>query len=121
MPDNVDVLRRHTKHEGTLDGYLQQVNGHGELGFSIFDVMTGKGIPCSFGDALRGEVKRSLYERVRVSGMVHYTRAGQPTRIEATNIVQLPKCKAGLFRIPPIDITGGEDAVDYIERLRGDE
>lgn len=117
---NVDRLTRRSKQEGMLEGCLQRVDAHGDLRFRIFDVVTGEGVPCDFGDALREKVRSSLYERVKVTGTIHYSREGKPVRVEVKDVTPFPKNPPGFFRIPPIDITGGVDAADYIERLRED-
>jgi len=117
---NVAELTKEYQLPGVVDGLLQRVNAHSELTFSIFDVLTGNRTNCRFGPDLRDKIKDALYARVRVKGTVHYSRSGRPVLIDAEDIVAFPPEPTRLFRIPPVDVTGGIDPANYVERLRRD-
>jgi hypothetical protein len=105
-----------------VEGLLQQVNAHSERKFYVYDTLTDRKVPCTFGEALSGAVKEALYDRVSVHGNVRYDADGRPISVKAEQVTrfapmaELPQ----FFQIPPMDITGGVDPADYIEELYED-
>lgn len=76
--------------EGSVDGTLEKLNGHGAREFVIFDTVTDRGIICYVDDALLREAPRYFFKRVEVLGKVRYRHDGQPVSIHATEIIPFP-------------------------------
>ncbi|MDX3307651.1 hypothetical protein ACWGH3_22450 [Streptomyces sp. NPDC054884] len=86
----------------------------------------GEVIPVYFGDDLDPELRRAWRrDRVEVTGEITENAQGQSVRMRATVVERLPtepllsdeELRAGFWP----DMTGGQDAVDYLEALRGEK
>jgi hypothetical protein len=82
-------------------------------------------IPVYFSDDLDPELRRAWRrDRVEVTGEITENAQGQSVQMRATEIELLPtepqlsddELRGGFWP----DMTGGQDAVDYVEALRGD-
>ncbi|MEU9671427.1 hypothetical protein AB0J81_24360 [Streptomyces bobili] len=85
----------------------------------------GEVIPVYFGDDLDPELRRAWRrDRVEVTGEITENAQGQSVRMRATEIDLLPTepllsdedLRGGFWP----DMTGGQDAVEYVEALRGE-
>ncbi|MEU0741028.1 hypothetical protein [Streptomyces sp. NPDC006134] len=85
----------------------------------------GEVIPVYFSDDLDPQLRRAWRrDRVEVTGEITENAQGQSVRMRATDIELLPtepqlsddELRAGFWP----DMTGGQDAVDYVEALRGE-
>jgi hypothetical protein len=125
---NVDALTQTApgpRYDYTsLTGILEQVTympGHPK--FRLRRSASGLTVDCTFDPSRLSEVKDALPNRVRVSGTAKYNRVGDPISMQVDQIEQLPTQN----RLPQfddlvgIDITEGEDAAEYVGRLRGDD
>jgi len=125
---NVDALtqtapRPHFDHT-SLTGMLEQITYTSERHrFRLRRGVSGLAVECTFEPGFLDEVKAALPHRVRVSGAAKYNRVGDPISIQVELIELLPgKEKLPQFDdLSGIDITGGEDAAEYVGRLRGDD
>jgi hypothetical protein len=81
-------------------------------------------IPVYFDDDLDTELRRAWRrDRVEVTGEITENAQGQGVQMRATEIELLPteaqlsddELRSGFWP----DMTGGQDAVDYVEALRG--
>ncbi len=119
---HVDMLTRTTEHEGTVEGQLELVNAHSGLKFYVYDVLTGRRVACAFTEALREEVKDSLFERVEVRGTLERDADGRVVSVKAHSLRRLPPMSSlpQFFDVKPLDLTGGQDPADYIEELYED-
>lgn len=120
---NVDTLIGVRYEEiGAVEGRIEAINIHNRLQFSIYDFVTGRGVQCSFPDAMFNEVKAVLGHRAIVHGTVRTDRQGQPISVRVERIErmhtrdELPAV-SDLRGIDP-DFTGGMDAAEYIRMMR---
>ncbi|MEU6538065.1 hypothetical protein [Streptomyces sp. NPDC047000] len=102
--------------EGDTQRYRPRALLHTEVG--------GEVVPVYFSDDLEPVVRRARRrDRVEVTGEITENAQGQILRMRATEIEVLPteprlpddELAAGFWP----DMTGGQDAVDYVEALRG--
>ena len=119
---NVDILTRTYEQPGTVEGMLEQVIGHSEYKFYIYDTLTGARVSCSFTDALRDDVRQALFARAQVSGIVTFTHDGQAESVKVEHVRIMPG-QADLpqfYEVRPLNITGGKDPVQFLEELYED-
>ena len=125
---NVDALtqtapRPHFDHT-SLTGVLEQITYTPDRHkFRLRRGVSGLTVDCTFAPEHLEEVKAALPHRVRVSGAAKYNRVGDPISMKVEAIELLPsKDKLPQFDdLSGIDITGGDDAAEYVGRLRGDD
>ena len=125
---NIDALtqaapRPHFDHT-SLIGMLEQITYTPDRHkFRLRRGVSGLAVDCTFAPEQLEEVKAALPRRVRVSGVTKYNRVGDPISMQVETIELLPgKEKLPQFDdLSGIDITGGEDAAEYVGRLRGDD
>jgi hypothetical protein len=112
---------------GSIDGFLRRVTidqrpGHERSELQIIDRHTDQVVDCEVTPAKAAELSPYVGKRVILYGTIRYTANHVPTRIavdsyEAIDESNLPKL-ADLHKLG-ISITGGEDAADFVEGLRG--
>jgi hypothetical protein len=110
-----------------LEGRLEALSVHGQPEFWIYDLITDSGTRCEFEakdlGAVADLVKRRA--RVRVCGKVKFNQTHHPVSVDVVAFTplrgqdELPQIR-DLHRAH-IDITGGENAVEYIRGLRDAE
>lgn len=125
---NVDALTQtaprprfdHTSLTGVLEQITYTEDRHR---FRLRRSVSGLAVDCAFTPELLEQVKAALPHRVRVAGETKYNRVGDPISMQVETIELLPgKEKLPQFDdLSGIDITGGEDAAEYVGRLRGDD
>jgi hypothetical protein len=82
-------------------------------------VATEHPVKCGFGRELFEQVRAALDRRALVTGIARYNNNHKIMSFRATDIEvidddNLPQFRAG----EEVDITGGEDPVDYVRRFR---
>jgi hypothetical protein len=118
------LLRRseHTEY-GTIEGRIETLSIRGRRAFYVWDVVSGHRVECGLGGErgeLLDEAHRAFGKRVAVSGLIRYRGPNEPQSITVDGITVLREAD-DLPRVsdyPPIDITGGVDAVTYVRGLR---
>lgn len=109
---------------GSLEGYLEAVNFHGNPRFTIWERSTRSMVQCSLpkGPEWRERVKSLLEKRVLVSGKIRYFSNGFPRSIsEIRDLVDntpdptLPRAEFGC--IP--DAEAAKDPAKFLRKIRG--
>lgn len=118
----VDAYRAET----SLDGRLDAIYLHGENPqFLIWDPITDRSTRCYFSEQDVEDVVGLLTNRVRVFGTARFNKRDEATSIEVDEFFRLPERGESPtladLHAAGIDITGGEDAADYVRRLRDGE
>ena len=106
-----------------LEGRIEQLSLHGHSEFNIYDSLNDHPIKCVFNPDDVGKIAGLIVHRarLRVYGQARY-RNGQPTAISVETFEELPEqtnlpTLDDLHRMQ-IDLTGGEDSVGVVRRLR---
>jgi hypothetical protein len=72
---------------GSVEGSLDVISIHNRLRFTVYERSSSSGegarIECLFPEALLGQVKTALGERVCIRGRVRYRKDGVPATVEA--------------------------------------
>ena len=119
-----EVLNPRRGDLGSLDGYLEVVNFHGNPRFAIWERGTRSMVKCFLpeGPEWKERVKSLLGKRVLVSGRIRYFSNGFPRSIsEIRDIVDntpdptLPKAYFGC--IP--DAEAAKDPAKFLRKIRG--
>jgi hypothetical protein len=105
--------------QATLEGTVEATDIHRTPHFRIYDVATEHPVKCGFGRELFEQVRAALDRRALVTGIARYNNNHKIMSFRATDIEvidddNLPQFRAG----EEVDITGGEDPVDYVRRFR---
>jgi hypothetical protein len=110
----------------TVEGVMDQVtaeDGASKFKFRIAHPLTGAEILCSFDHSIveLERVKDALPHRVAVYGRAKIDAKGKIASIEACQLRKLPEASAfpSISSLPKTNITGGMDATEYVERVRG--
>lgn len=86
------------------------------FGFGVEDQVTGKKIKCVVPHDKVREVADALDQRVAVTGQCVYSRNGEPVVLNVSSIRTLRPI--AYKDIPPLKLTDGEDAADFVRRMR---
>ncbi|HLN30460.1 MAG TPA: OB-fold nucleic acid binding domain-containing protein [Gemmataceae bacterium] len=114
----IETARRYIDY-GTIEGQLQTVSVRGTQHFFTYETFTDNKVMCSVTPEQFQQWMSLLGKRVAVTGRIRY-RNHQPQGINVENIrvlrdsSELPQ----LAEIPPIDITSGLPAEEYVRRMR---
>lgn len=74
---------------------------------------------CEFADNSQMDIAKSLVtKRVMVTGVAKYNTKGLAETIEVDYIEGFPEDLPPVSDLVPVDITGGEDPADYVDRMR---
>lgn len=84
------LLEAAYEDDGSVDGILEKLNGHGHLEFVIYDLIYKRPITCEVAQDKLGEAWKSFLKRVEVVGKVRYRRDGMPVSVKATEIIPFP-------------------------------
>jgi hypothetical protein len=116
---------------GSVEGTLAKTGRwRGKPAFYVRDALTGSDVLCFPGRNLASRFgeETSVSEvwrgkRVRVSGIIEYTSAGQVKCIRADSVEELSERNKtpDVEEIFDPDFTGGLSPLAYLERLRGEE
>jgi hypothetical protein len=118
---NVDeLLPKEHEEIGSCEGRIESLSIHGRTTFGIWDAVTGRAVECRFPQELYQEAYSLFGQRVLVTGLVRYSRAGGPKVVRVESIrrlrsqSELPQARD----LEGIDITGGLDPAEYVRRNR---
>jgi hypothetical protein len=76
---------------GTVEGRLESVTVHDRRTFSVYDLLTGERIECSFGHRiLLATILGAMERRVRVHGAIRYRDTGEIVGMLAETLQPLP-------------------------------
>lgn len=92
IPANVDdVLGAPVVGFGTVEGLLEAFNIHGPSPtFSVYDLLTGRGVPCRFTERVTVEdLRPTIGRRVSVRGPIRF-RGGERTSVDAFELTVFP-------------------------------
>jgi hypothetical protein len=113
---------------GSIDGVLRRVTvddrpEHQVSDLQIIDPKTDKIVDCQISPEKAESLVRYIRQRVTLYGKIRYNYAHEPIRIIVEEFDAPPDKIPTLEELHNlnINITGGQDAADYIGRLRGDE
>lgn len=113
---------------GSIDGVLRRVTvddrpDHQVSDLQIIDPKTDKIVECQISPEKAAALVRYLRQRVTLHGKIRYNYAHEPLRIIVEDfeppVDKIPTLED--LHALKINITNGQDAADYIGRLRGDE
>lgn len=76
--------------DGSVDGYLEKLNAHGQFDFVIYDALDRRAIKCEVDENRLQEAWSAFRKRVEVLGKVHYRRDGMPVSVKAKEIIRYP-------------------------------
>lgn len=111
---------------GSIEGRLRQITvdprvGHERSSIQIVDRVSGNVVPCRLSPDMAQELAKLMRNRVVLYGTIRYDESHQPTRIQVESYDPIPEVLPSLEDLHRIgvNITGGEDAADYVDHLRG--
>jgi len=103
----------------SVRGELNQVTVSGRVSkFRIKQQRDGREIGCSFPPEMLDSIRSSIPSRVEVHGRARYNLTGEITSMQVEDFRVLPSKDHPIEHFTGIDITGGMDAVEYVEKLR---
>ena len=113
--------RRDHFEVGAIEGTIENLIGHNELYFSLYDVLTKERVRCNFDARLQEHVRAAWQSRVVVEGRIKHGPDGVPKSMEVSRIVERPSME-GLpqFKDFSVDITGGIESSEFVRGLRDD-
>lgn len=77
---------------GTVEGRLESVTVHDRRTFSVYDLLTGERIECSFGHRIPlAAILGAMERRVRVHGAIRYRDTGEIVGLVAETLQPLPE------------------------------
>lgn len=85
------ILAAVYEEDGTVDGILEKVDGHGKLQFIVYDVLDKRAVKCEFTSEQLPQALASFQHRVEVVGRVRYRNDGMAVSIQATRIINYPE------------------------------
>lgn len=86
--------------DGSVEGTLEILSGHGGLSVCIFDPLDARRIKCDISEDDLKTALAAFQQRVEIFGKVHYRRDGMPVSVKVERIVPFP---------PPEDIPALEE------------
>lgn len=105
----------------TLEGVLKVISGLGRKpSFKIKDILLKRPVTCKFDREILGNVLNAFEKRVAVYGKTQYNQFDIPVAIEVEKFEvfpeehQLPK----YADLPPLDVTNGMEAGEFLGRIR---
>ena len=85
-----ELLAAVYEEDGSVDGILEKVDGHGKLQFVVYDIIDSRAVKCEFTNEQLHQALSSFQKRVEVIGRVKYRKDGMPVSIKANRIVNYP-------------------------------
>ena len=118
-----DLLPKGHDELGTITGRLEGLSIHGRYSFCVWDVASNQKVDCLFTEDGYQEAHSLVGRRMDVSGRIHYSSAGIPLRVyvEETRLLPDHDTVSEVLDGPPLNITGGIDAVEYVRMIRDDD
>jgi hypothetical protein len=84
------LLEAAYEDDGTVDGHLEKLSGHGHLEFVVYDLIDNHPITCEVSQDKLQDAWKSFLKRVEVIGTVRYRRDGMPVSVKAKEIIPFP-------------------------------
>jgi hypothetical protein len=107
---------------GSVEGRLEMISIHGTPRVTLYHSITRRSVSCKFGTGLLETAKEGLGKRVIVHGTVYLNYVHEPVKVDAQNIVILPKEEqlptAKDLRGMSPDFTGDLKTEDYVRGIR---
>lgn len=108
----------------SIEGRIENVYGHdrSRLRFALWDAVHNARVACEFSAALEDDVRRGLFERVRVRGLARFDASGRPThvRVEAITVLDRrahrPTIREMRGLVP--NLTGGLPSEVWVRQIR---
>jgi hypothetical protein len=85
-----DILTSFYTEDGSVEGFLEKVDGHNALSFVIYDVISDYSVKCEINENLLEQALKSFKKRIEVIGNVKYRKDGMPIGIVASRIINFP-------------------------------
>ncbi len=103
----------------TIEGMLDFADVHGKYEFKVFDLLTDEAVKCTIPAQQFEEAKMALGKRVFITGEAKYNNAYKLQSIYVKKIDILPTDDnlPTIEQLKHLNITGGIDANEYLERL----
>jgi hypothetical protein len=76
--------------DGSVDGFLEKLNAHGQFEFVVYDLIDNHAIVCEVAPTLLKDAWQYFQKRVEVLGKVRYRRDGLPVSVKANEIISFP-------------------------------
>ncbi len=105
---------------GSIVGTMEMITVHEKRIFNIYDELTGNRVECRFRADYLDQTKVALARRVEITGRIHYSGDNMPKTVTVDTIRVIPP-QGELPQasdLEGINITDGEDPVDYVRRIR---
>jgi hypothetical protein len=84
------LLEAAYEDDGSVDGYLEIIKGHGQQEVVIYDSLNNRPIHCEVGQDKLQDACAFFLKRVEVVGKVRYRRDGLPVSVKAKEIIPFP-------------------------------
>jgi len=112
--------KSYTEH-GSVEGRIENLIGT-EHYFSLYDILSGKRVKCTFPENIREEVRAGWGKRVIVEEIINYDGDGKVERVAATSLILKPdRSLLPQFKGKYINITGGIESSEYVRGMRDDD
>jgi len=126
--DNVGIILTPGKQMyGSIEGRIERMNSHDEFNFYIYEPILNRRIRCELMDTKNLKLKQeviSFYEQaVIVSGLLYTNINGEVSEVKAISITgkEVAPLLKNASEVTGIwDLTGGENPVEHIRRMRDD-
>jgi len=113
----------HDSSLGSAEGFLDVISiREKKRHVSLYNPQTRRAVYCTYPKEFLPRLRDALGEEIRAWGLLRRNAVGQPVRLEIDDFEVLQPRRA----VPISELTGvapwwtgGEDAVDYIRRVRG--
>jgi len=97
------ILEAHYEDEGSVEGTLEVLSGHGKFEVQVYDPLDGRAIKCELDQAYLRIALDAFMKRVEVFGKVRYRRDGMPVSV----------------RVERIEVFPGRDEIPLLEDVKG--
>lgn len=112
---------------GSLDAYVSEARTYkGKPAIYVKDRLSGRSVPCVLNDRLADQVGQTHSwqdawsgKRVRVKGRLFFDKAGQISRINATDLVDVVPKPVELRKLQEMNILQGRTPVEHINDVWG--
>lgn len=97
------ILEPIFEDEGSVEGTLEVLSGHGKFEIVVYDPIDGRAIKCEIAEKEMIASLQSFMKRVEVFGKVRYRKDGTPVSVRVERIVPFPTKS----EIPSVSYTRG--------------
>ncbi|MDQ3772955.1 MAG: hypothetical protein M3461_00445 [Pseudomonadota bacterium] len=85
-----ELLEPAYEDEGSVEGFLEKLNAHGQFEFVIYDTLDARPIRCEVEESKLKEAWGAFRKRVEVLGTVRYRKDGLPVSVKARELIVYP-------------------------------